>query len=381
MPRLQLTTSVPVLTGASVMRARERSAFTLIELLVVIAIMAILIGLLLPAVQKVREAASNIRCKNNLKQIALAAHNYHDSNGTFPPGLNVSPNSNDPNPSWNSPPPWAGPFTGSLAYLLPYVEQGNVSKQLDAFPPAVATGGFFKLNSSTPAWAYGYGPFDFNDGNVPPSQWNGTGGGYPKAINTNIPIYRCPSDPGISGEYVFDGMMWNYLPPVGFVLGFDWLINIPGYGRELGRSNYVGVMGPQGNVPPGDLGHSQWALFTGIYYANSRTKMTDITDGTSNTLAFGEALGGLHINGSRDMELSWMGAGCLATKYGLAPIYGPQNNDYISLQFQSKHPGVVNFAFADGSVRGISQTADANVFLCASGMADGQVYNPSALSY
>jgi prepilin-type processing-associated H-X9-DG protein len=175
--------------------------------------------------------------------------------------------------------------------------------------------------------------------------------------------------------------MWNFQPPIGYFLGFDWLINIPGYGRELGRSNYVGVMGPQGNVPPGDQGHSGWAPFTGIYYANSATRVADVTDGTSNTLAFGEALGGLHTNGHRDMELTWMGAGCLATKYGLAPIYGPGRNDYMPLMFQSMHGGVVNFAFADGHVAGITQSANFHAFIYASGMADGQVYDASALSY
>lgn len=113
--------------------------------------------------------------------------------------------------------------------------------------------------------------------------------------------------------------------------------------------------------------------YTGIYYANSKTRATDITDGLSNTMAFGEYLAGVHTNGTRDAELSWMGAGWLATKWGLAPVYGPQGNDYIDFwQFQSRHGGIVNFAFADGSVRGISQTADFNAFIAASGMNDGQ---------
>jgi len=360
------------------MRARRRTAFTLIELLVVIAIIGVLLGLLLPAIQKIRESASRTTCLNNLHQISLAAQNYAGANnGAFPPGLNVSPNSRDPNNGvWNFPPPWAGPYTSLLAYLLPYVDQDNVYKDLYKFDP-----GLFQRNSTIPAWAYGYQPFDFQDLGVSQSQWNGTGGGYPKRINTNIQVYRCPSDPGVSGEFVFDGLMWNFQPPVGFVLGFDWILNIPGYGRELGRSNYVGVMGAQGRVPPGDQGHAPWAPFTGIYYANSATRVTDIKDGTSTTLAFGEALGGLHTNGTRDMELSWMGAGCLATKYGLAPIYGPQSNDYVSLQFQSNHTrGIVNFAWADGHVSGISQTADYNVFIYASGMADGYVVNPDNLN-
>jgi prepilin-type processing-associated H-X9-DG protein/prepilin-type N-terminal cleavage/methylation domain-containing protein len=355
------------------MRSRERSAFTLIELLVVIGIIAMLVGLLLPAVQKVRAAAARAECANNLKQIALAAWNYQDANGAFPPGLNVSPNSKDPNPNYNYIPPWAGPYTGCLAYLLPYVEQDNVYKELN---PAL-----FLPNSTSPAWAYGYRPFDFDDPKVPQSQVNGTGGGYPKALNTNIRTYRCPADPGVSAEVILDAQGFNTRPPNGFYVGYDWVNNVPGYGRELGRSNYIGVMGGFGKVEPDDQGHREWAPFTGIYYANSTTRISEITDGTSSTLAFGEYLGGLHNNGTRDAESSWMGAGCLLTKYGLQPIYGPKRDDYYLGQFQGAHGGVVNFAFADGHVAGISRAADFNAFLYASGMADGQVYNDADLGY
>jgi prepilin-type N-terminal cleavage/methylation domain-containing protein/prepilin-type processing-associated H-X9-DG protein len=358
---------------AAVRAASRRSAFTLLELLVVIAIIGVLVALLLPAVQSVRAAAARTQCLNNLHQIALAAANYESVNGTFPPGLNVSPNSRDPNPQYNYPVPWAGPYTGSLAYLLPYVEQENVYLQLRNFDP-----GLFQLNSTCPAWAYGWGPFDFN--NLPPSEWNGTGGGYPKAVNTKIPTYRCPADPGIRSDYVVDAWILQSGPPFAFGLYNDAVYNVPGYGAEFGRSNYLGVMGAWGPVLPEDSMHQQWAPYTGIYYDNSQTRVADIKDGLSNTLAFGEWLGGLRNNGYREFEPTWMGAGCKVTRYGLAPIYGPQNNDYFNGMFQSKHPGgIVNFAFADGSVHGITTNVDFTTFIYASGKADGKAFDAGNL--
>jgi hypothetical protein len=134
----------------------------------------------------VRAAANRIMCQNNLHQIVLASFNYESERGYFPPGLNVSPYSKDPNPDYNMPPPFAGPYVGCLAYLLPYIEQDNLYKSIPST--------LFGPNTSDGAWAYSYKPWDFDDSSVLVSQWNGTGGGYPKAANATIKTYLCPSD-------------------------------------------------------------------------------------------------------------------------------------------------------------------------------------------
>jgi prepilin-type N-terminal cleavage/methylation domain-containing protein/prepilin-type processing-associated H-X9-DG protein len=362
-------------------RPSLRAAFTLLELLVVIAIIGVLAGLIVPAVQSARAAAALTQCRNNLEQIALAALNYESAHQCLPPGLNVSPCSKDPNPQYNFPPPWAGPYTGCLAYLLPYMEQDNVYQQLWNFNPpgaGLAPGALFKRDTTCPAWAYGFGPFDFQDPSKPPSLRNGTGSGYPKAANTTVKSCLCPADPGTRAPEVIDGIMLNTADPFGYGTFFDWVYNAPGYGAELGRSNYLGVGGAYGVVQPGNPYPATAALapYTGIYYDNSQTRLTDITDGTSNTLAFGEYLGAIHNNGTREFELAWMGAGWCPTKWGLKPIYGREINDYFNGQFQSKHTsGIVNFAFADGSVHGISTGVDFNVYIYLSGMHDGKVVN------
>src|SRR3954447_25524131 len=110
--------------------SRRWRGFTLIELLVVIAIIAILIGLLLPAVQKVREAAARMKCTNNLKQLGIAAHSYHDANGTFPPAVQVASPGTVGNQNMVS--IYRTPFIGPnwAIFLLPYVEQDNLYKQV-----------------------------------------------------------------------------------------------------------------------------------------------------------------------------------------------------------------------------------------------------------
>jgi prepilin-type N-terminal cleavage/methylation domain-containing protein len=337
-------------------RRRLNRGFTLVELLVVIAIIAILIGLLLPAVQKVREAAARVSCGNNLHQISLAAHNYDSVNGNLPPGGLLSQNSIDPNPQYNLPPPAAGPYTGVLAFLLPYMEQDNIANGIPIT--------YFLFDTTAGAWAYSIPPFDFNSG-VGYTPLNGTGQGGILMASHNIKSYVCPSDDAanihlkawtgggvIDGMFTWQGSLW-----------IDYVNDYPGWGHELGASNYIGNAGYLGD---------QNYLLQGPYFCNSKTKFSNITDGTSNTIAFGETLAGNTPGAgqdARDFRLSWMGSGSMPTAWGL-----PHNGHWY--QFSSNHTAVVQFGYCDGSVHGIRKDCDYNTFIYVSGMHDGHPVNP-----
>src|SRR5262249_43674335 len=149
-----------------------------------------------------------------------------------------------------------------------------------------------------------------------------------RVANVRIKAFLCPSDAmdlDTSQLGVIDGGFINGRPPVPYLIGYDSVRDVSGYGRELGCTNYLGVGGAYGQVQAGDPAPAPaaWVPSTGIYSVTSRTRLTDVTDGTSNTLAFGEALGGLQNDGSREMKFSWLGTGWLPTWRGLAPGYGP----------------------------------------------------------
>jgi prepilin-type N-terminal cleavage/methylation domain-containing protein/prepilin-type processing-associated H-X9-DG protein len=280
--------------------SRRRSAFTLIELLVVIAIIAVLIGLLLPAVQKVRSSAANLSCKNNLKQIALAAMDYESSNQYLPPGGDATYA--------------AGSYIGVLPYLLPYMEQNNIFNQIPQ--------GLFASPSTAGVW------------------W---GGGWTAAQN-RVKSFECPADDltvqATNGE-------WAYFFTSGYTLYGGYF----GVNQGLGCTNYVASAGALGDVTAsGDSFYGQWV---GPYGSSKPIKIVNITDGTSNTIAFGETLGGTYP--TRDFKLTWMGASSLPTAWDL--LDPPQ-----WYSFGSRHDLIVNFAFCDGSVHSFTKTSSTNWF-------------------
>jgi prepilin-type N-terminal cleavage/methylation domain-containing protein/prepilin-type processing-associated H-X9-DG protein len=301
---------------------RSRRGFTLIEMLVVIAIIAILIALLLPAVQKVREAAARTKCQNNLKQIGLALHNYHDAFNLLPSGLGAQGdrqtvsvgNATAPtNPANLRVQSW-------LVQILPYVEQNALKDQLPLRPtdPPISTQLKIPVNTT---------------------------------YTTVVGLFICPSDPrgGSSPVHVAG------LPA-------------PTY--------YAGVGGT-------DSASVKWPNCDGLFYWRSRLRLVDIHDGTSNTLAAGERppafafdFGGWQsldtVNfryGTPEWEfdtIQYMANTDIAP-YGAAngvdctfpALYGPgwyQNNCDFN-HFWSNHVNGANFVFADGSVRFVPYSA------------------------
>jgi len=301
---------------------RRRSGFTLIELLVVIAIMAILIGLLVPAVQKVREAAARTECLNNLKQLGLAAHSYHSANRVFPPGYLGSTRTDRE---------WAGlsdgPNVSVLAFLLPHFEQDTIYRQLSALDWTLVRA---PNTTSTNFW------------NVNPPR---------TMANSRLKVLTCPVDNLLSaGDATIGAFTSQY-----FQINGQYTVRASYFagatGNNFGHTNYAGVAGSRGaGLLPGGQPDPLWSKWAGIFNNRSRVSLEKIRDGSSNTLLFGEGLGQMN-NGVRDYAWMWMGFGTASTSRGLG--------DHLSTtwsQFSSKHPNAVHFCFADGSVRALTRT-------------------------
>jgi prepilin-type N-terminal cleavage/methylation domain-containing protein/prepilin-type processing-associated H-X9-DG protein len=296
-------------------RSFTRAGFTLIELLVVIAIIGILIGLLLPAVQKVREASNRTKCQNNLKQMGLACHNLHDTYGFFPSG------------GWGW--CWVGDASrgagvrqpgGWIYQLLPFVEEQAV----------------FNLSTSV--------------------------AGANKMIATPIALFNCPSR-RTGGPYA--GGAHGYYNFGHFNAG------------DMARTDYACNAGDQAadeiNAGPNDLpsgdsfNWTQYATqFTGVIYAGSQTRISDIMNGTSNTFLIGEKYlepqnyyTGGDPGDNENMYVGFDNDICRTTDY--VPMQD-QNGVQNTFWFGSMHPSGLNMLYCDGSVRVIPYNIDPKVF-------------------
>jgi prepilin-type N-terminal cleavage/methylation domain-containing protein len=314
-------------------RRVRRAAFTLIELLVVIAIIGVLISLLLPAVQKARESANRLACRNNLKQLALAVHNYHSDQGYFP--VNTL-DTTDWGYNWN------GHNWSWLARLLPYIEQEPLYRQAN-----------------------------IPDNTLAQSQ---------AACATQIKLLLCPSDP-LSGTGPRTDA-YNLAP------------------TPVGQTNYKGVSGANWgwNCNPlpwdSDFGGSpcgadpQWVRASvdgsenglnwgdGIFYrvdSHRPRRLTDVTDGTSNTFMIGEDVP------SKNRHCSWPYANNANGTCGIGPNarnaagapYDPSDWPNV-YSFHSLHVGGLHFAYADGSVHFITDGIDLPTYRAMATMQSGE---------
>jgi prepilin-type N-terminal cleavage/methylation domain-containing protein/prepilin-type processing-associated H-X9-DG protein len=301
---------------------RPKAGFTLIELLVVIAIIAVLVGLLLPAVQKVREAANRMKCQNNLKQIGLALHSYHDSFSFFPLGWtqNMVTDADFPNGYKSS---W-----GWSALILPYVEQDNLYKQLNIPNTGLRDA---LLNATQLA-----------------------------LLQMPLKVFRCPSDTGddLNADRPFD------------------IINVNNEMLSVARSNYPGNGG--NTWLNSDLSAGTDGIFNP---SNKRIAMRDILDGTSNTIMVGERASPDVLRADpNNPRPGWAAIWAGVDSWGVGPgndalwgfttfrmqdgfFGGSLPTTYLATQaFSSLHPGGANFCLCDGSVRFVSQNIPWNAF-------------------
>ena len=293
------------------MRSR---GFTLIELLVVIAIIAVLIALLLPAVQQAREAARRTQCRNNLHQIGLALHNYHDTHGCFPP-LVVCRHSNG---TCNN---GSAPGTGWGVLILPFLDETAL-----------------------------YNAYNFSSGVAGDPGMSGPGCSNSTVVRSVLAQYCCPSDKAPVLVACGNGACYG------------------NYGFQTRSSNYV-ANGGANNASGRQCAKE---ADSGPFWADSKVRIRDIRDGTSNTFAGGECDYDLRTKALGGWRIQW------AVGYSAGPsaadTYRPMNGYQGNVhQFGSMHEGGAFFVFCDGQVRFVSENIDMSTYRALSTIANNEV--------
>ncbi len=318
-------------------RVRSRPGFTLIELLVVIAIIAILIALLLPAVQQARESARRTQCKNNLKQLALACHNYHDTHSFLPLNRDMT--------NWG-----AGPNHANFSWIamsLPYFEQASLYQSINFSHAGGAANG------------YGW------QGTVAPTARNLT------AAQTVLTGLLCPSNPQskkIDGQYE----------------GIDYRAGVNGVARTDYTGNFGFTNGGWRDCPRKPIGTGPWAWFdqpgdtngaNGVFCYRGGVDLAKIIDGTSNTVLLTEDMHWSDFNNKAAIsdDAAWASPlGAITTLQN--PInYKDIQGDRRCHGWSSLHVGGAQGALCDGSVRFVSENIDGGLQRAIATRAGGEV--------
>lgn len=307
---------------------RTRRGFTLIELLVVLAIFAVLIGLLLPAVQKVRESASRVACINNLKQFGLALQNYHGAHNSFPPGA-VGPEPNFPQFAQLK-------QHGLGTYLLPYLDQQTLASQY--------------------YWDFSW--FDW------PNQ---------PVVTTQLKVWQCPS---AQANRIQDGSLITVTPPPVIL-----------FSGSAACGDYAGVYRTDPNLALLGL-IDPVNSYDGVFPINATMRLADVLDGTSQTIMMGECAGRPQLwQGHQSVPNVWLTGGPWASRgllwcEGSTPDgtakFGPcALNCTNDREVYSFHPTGANVVFADGSVHFLQASISIRAFAGLVTRAGGEVISGS----